>query len=143
MADEAHITVKDPSRRRGFAALAALAFTAVLPATGQSLPLTLPAVPPTPVAKAYAALQAVQGRKAYINGPGSTEEEVETWNDEDIAAVWALAEAVSETPHDVMTKMVTMLRRGEDAEWNMMECEGECLNSASDEIERFFPELRL
>jgi hypothetical protein len=143
MAGVVNITLKDPSRRRGFAALAALAFTAVLPAAGRSLAPALPEAPSTPVAQAYAALQVVQGRKAYINRPGSTEQEVDTWCDDDIAAVWDLAAAASETPHDVMTKLVAMMRRGEDARWTMMECEVDCLSSTSDEIERFFPEMRL
>ncbi|MDB5314933.1 MAG: hypothetical protein JWO24_777 [Rhodospirillales bacterium] len=146
MADGSNNTLQDPSRRRGFTALAALALTAALPAACGA-PLAPPGASLTPVAQAYAALQAVQARKAYINSGGGTEEEVDTWCDDDIAAVWDLAAAASETPHDVMTKLVAMMRRGEDARWTMMECEVECevecLSSTSDEIERFFPELRL
>ncbi|MBR0653655.1 hypothetical protein [Plastoroseomonas arctica] len=143
MADDVNITPSNPIGRRNLAALFGLSLGVPLPAASAELLASTPGAPLTPVALACAALKAVQDRRDWINRVDSTQEEVDAWCQDDWDAAEALAEAQSQTPRDALLKVAFMLRRMKDNDWNFMDCEKDCLEGASLEIERFFPGLPL
>lgn len=70
-------------------------------------------------------------RETHINHFGAAEEVVIAWADDDVAAVEALAAAEAQTPRRALLKVMAMLRRGLGNDWNLMDCEGECLQQSA------------
>lgn len=128
-------TASNPSGERLLSRRAAFAVPVALAAA----PAAALAAPQTPVAAAYAALKEVQGREQQANKGG--DEATGAWCDQDTHAVWALAKAKPETPQDVLKKLRVVLRRGPEVDWLLMDCEADCLERATAELERFFPGL--